>query len=171
MTLADVLAVLAGLAIAGGGFASLSLILSLLAPGAVDRAAERVARRPGRSLGLGLLMLLAVLVFAGSVLKVPSPLARLAGLAAVLFGLSLAVLGGAGMAATLAKRLRGPSAGALGVREMLRGVFVLESAVLLPILGWLVVLPSAFLISLGAGLHALLRRGSPAAVTAPAAQG
>lgn len=169
MTLADVLAVLAGLLIAGAGFASVSLILSLLRPNLVERAARRIADRPGRSLATGSLLFLALLIVVGTFLKGPSPLARLAGIGAILFGLSLAVLGGAGMAAALARRLRAPVAGAPGISEILRGVFVLESAVLLPIVGWFVVLPSAFVISLGAGLHAILRSGNPAAAPAPAA--
>ena len=167
MTLADVLAALAGLAIAGAGFASVSLILSLLKPEVVERAALRVAARPGRSLATGSLLVLALTIVAGSLLKGPSPLPRLAGIGAILFGLSLAVLGGAGLAAALARRLRAPAPGSTGISEMLRGVFVLESAALLPIVGWFVVLPSAFLVSIGAGLHAILRRGSPAAAPAP----
>ena len=168
MTLADVLAALAGLAIAGAGFASVSLILSLLAPNAVERAARRIAGRPGRALATGTLLVLALLITAGTFLKVASTLARLAGIGAILFSLSLAVLGGAGMATALARRLRAPAAGAPSIRELLRGVFVLESAALLPIVGWFVVLPSAFLISLGAGVHAVLRRASPAEAPAPA---
>jgi len=170
MTLADVLAVLAGLAIAGAGFGSVSLILSILAPALVARSAERIERRPGRSLGIGLLLLLAILISAGAFLKVPSPFARLAGIGAILLGLSLAVLGGAGMAAALGRRLRGADPRALNIREMLRGVFLLESAVLFPIVGWFVVLPAALLVALGAGLGATFRPGSsPVAAAAPAA--
>lgn len=168
MTLADVLAALAGLAIAGAGFASVSLILSLLTPNLVERAALRIAGRPGRSLATGSLFVLALLIVAGSFLKVPLRLAHMAGIGAILSGLSLAVLGGVGMATALARRLQGPAAGFPGIREMLRGVFVLESAALLPIVGWFVVLPLGVLISLGAGFHAVLRRESPAAQPAPA---
>ena len=65
MTLADVLAVIAGLSIAGAGFASMSVILSLFAPGAVERAGGRIADRMGRSFLLGLLLFLAVLTWPG----------------------------------------------------------------------------------------------------------
>lgn len=170
MTLADVLAVLSGLAIAGAGFASISVILSLFAFGAVERAGLRVAHRPVRSLGLGMLLFLAVLIAAGNLLKVPSTLARLAAIGTVLAGFSLAVLGGAAVAATLARRSRASGEGPLGLRDLLRGVFLLESAVLLPIVGWFVVLPAAFFVSLGAGLHAVLRRGSPRAAAVPVSQ-
>ena len=161
MTLADVLAVLSGLAIAGAGFASISVILTLFASGAVERAALRVAHRPGRALGLGMLLFLAVVIGAGNLLKVPSPLARLAAIGIVLAGFSLAVLGAAAAAATLARRSRASGEGPLGLRDLLRGVFLLETAVLLPIVGWFVVLPTAFFVSLGAGLHAVLWRSSP----------
>ncbi len=172
MTLADVLAALAGLAIAGAGFASISVILSLFVPNAVERAGARIANRLARSLGLGLLLFLGVLILAGSLLKVPFPLARLAAIGAILGGFSLAVLGGAAMAATLARRSRASVEAPVGLRDLLRGVFLLETAVLLPIVGWFVVLPAAFLISLGAGFHAVLRRGVPAATAAaPVPQG
>jgi len=42
MTLADVLAALAGLGIAGAGCASISAILSLFLPNAVERAGARI---------------------------------------------------------------------------------------------------------------------------------
>ena len=98
--------------------------------------------------------------------------AHLAAVAFVLCGFSLAVLGGVAMASALARRARaGDAADApLTLRDLLRGVFLLETAVLLPIVGWFVVLPTTFLISLGAGFHSVLRRHAPASgVTAPVA--
>jgi hypothetical protein len=172
MTLADVLAVVSGLSIAGAGFASMSVILSLFAPRAVERARGRIANRMGRSFLLGLLLFLAVLTVAGRLLKAAWPGAHIAALALILCGFSLAALGGVAMASALARRARAGSAAEvpLTLRDLLRGVFLLETAVLLPIVGWFVLLPTTFFISLGAGLHSALRRGASAsAVTAPAA--
>jgi hypothetical protein len=169
MTLADVLTAVAGLAIAGAGFASMAIILALVMPGTVERATARIANRKGLSFTLGLLGLFALLTLAGRLLKAPSPPARLAALVLILGGLATALLGGVALARALARKLRATE-GPLGLRDLLRGVFLLETAVLLPIVGWLVVLPIAFLISLGAGLQSLWPSAHrPAAAASPAA--
>ena len=171
MTLADVLAVVSGLAIAGAGFACLSIILSTLMPSALARAGARAAARPGRCAVLGLFVFLASGVVWGTLLKIPSPLARLAAILAILAGLSVAVLGGAALATELGRRGRGAASAPPSREDVLRGVFLLEGAALLPIVGWFVVLPAAFFVSLGAGFHAALRRRAPdAAIPAPVPQ-
>jgi hypothetical protein len=168
MTLADVLTAVAGLAIAGAGFASMAIILALVMPGTVERATVRITNRKGLSFTLGLLGLFALMTLAGRLLKAPSPPARLAAVTLVLGGLSTALLGGVALARALARRLRATD-GPLGLRDLLRGVFLLETAVLLPIVGWLVVLPIAFLISLGAGLQSLWPSAhQPATAVSPA---
>jgi hypothetical protein len=168
MTLADVLTAIAVLAIAGAGFASMALILSLFAPAAVERAASRMSKRRGLSLALGLLSLFGLISLVGSLLKVASPLARLVAVFLILGGLTVALLGGVALARTLARQARATD-GPLGIRDLLRGVFLLETAVLLPIVGWFVVLPISFLLSLGAGFQSLWPRASQAPpVTSPA---
>jgi hypothetical protein len=168
VTLADVLTAVASLAIAGAGFASMAVILSLFMPGAVGRATARIANRKGLSFAIGLVGLFALLSLAGALLKVPSPAARIAAILVILGGLATALLGGVALARTLAARVR-IAEGPLGLRDLLRGVFLLETAVLLPIVGWFLVLPAAFLISLGAGFLSLWPRASrAAAITSPA---
>jgi hypothetical protein len=157
MTLADVLAVLTGLAIAGAGFACFAMILATWAPGALERVGAR-AGRPGRALSIGLLLLLTTLTVVGGLLKAGGP-APLLGVAIVVFDLALAALGGAGLAVRLAQRVRAHPSGALSTRDLLRGVFLLEGAALLPIVGWLLVFPFLLLVSLGAGASGLLGRG------------
>jgi len=49
---------------------------------------------------------------------------------------------------------------------MLRGALLLESAALLPLVGWFVVLPAALLLSLGAGIGTVLFR-APASLATP----
>lgn len=170
MTLADVLAILAGLSIVGVGFACLAAILGMLVPNALGRAEARAAERPWRSLVLGLLVFLGALVLFGGLVK-SGGAARLAAAAVVLAGLSLAVLGGAAMASRLGRRSRRDETRPASPDDLLRGVLLLEGAALFPIVGWFVVLPAAFLVSLGAGFHAAIRRRAPgAAVTAPLPQ-
>jgi hypothetical protein len=171
MTLADVLAVVAGLAIAGAGFASLSVILAVLFPEAVSRARSRAEARPGRSIAIGAAAVFAAVLAVGAFLGAPFPPLRAGAVLTLLGVLTLAVLGGAGLSDALGRRsrsaLRGES-GSIGLRDMLRGVLLLESAALLPIVGWFVVLPAALLLSLGAGIGTILFR-SPA-LTVPTAK-
>src|SRR5215471_17623397 len=98
MTLADVLTAVAGLAIAGTGFASMAIILALVMPGTVERARARIANRKGLSFTFGLLGLFALIALAGRLLKAPSPPARLAVLVLILGGLATALLGGVALA-------------------------------------------------------------------------
>ena len=170
MTLADVLAVVAGLAIVGSGFASTSVVLSLLFPRAVGRACGRLEERLGRSLLLGLLLLMTLVLGIGRLLQAAPAPAHLAAIAALLGGFSLAVVGGAGLAASVGRRSRVGAEGPVGVRDLLRGAILLEGAVLLPLVGWFVVLPVALLASLGAGFLTVFRRGSPRAPALDAAR-
>jgi len=168
MTLADVLAVISGLALAGAGFACLSVILSLLMPAALERAGARAGERPGVSASLGLLVFFGSLVVWGTLLKVPFPPARLLAVAGILAAFCLAALGGAGLASRLGRAYAGKTGAATTIDDVLRGVFLLEGAALLPIVGWFVVLPAAFLVCLGAGFHAFVSRRAPRGAAAPA---
>ena len=167
MTLADVLAVVFGLAIAGAGFACLSVILRMLLPATLERAGARAVERPGRSAGLGLLTFFGSLIVWGALLKVPSTPARLAAIVSILCGLSLAVLGAAALAIELGRRSAARANETASLRDLLRGVFLLEGAALFPIVGWFVVFPSAFLICLGSGVQAVFGRRAHVAVPAP----
>jgi hypothetical protein len=169
MTLADVLAVAAGLAIAGAGFASLSVILSVLAPRAVARARDQAERRPGRSIFLGLAAAVATALTVGAFLEAPAPPLHAGAVLALLAALALAVLGGAGLAGALGVRAtEGSGPRPVSVRDLLRGALLLESASLLPLVGWFVVLPAALLLSFGAGVATLLVAVREGARRAPA---
>jgi len=169
MTLADVLAVISGLALAGAGFACLAVILSLLMPGALERAGARAGERPVLSAGLGLLIFFASTVLWGSLLKVPFPPARILAVAGILAVFCFAALGGAGLASRLGRSYSGTRSAA-ALDDVLRGVFLLEGAALLPIVGWFVVLPVSFLVCLGAGFQASVSRRAPRAAAAAAAR-
>lgn len=170
MTLADVLAVAAGLAIACAGFASLSVILAVLFPGAVARARHRAEARPGLSVGLGALYAFASAIAGSAFLKAPAPPLRGGAILVFLAAATLAVLGGAGLSGALGQRSRGSAAAPAGIRDMLRGALLLESAALLPLVGWFVVLPAAILLALGAGIMTILplAPARPRTATAPA---
>jgi hypothetical protein len=168
VTLADVLAVISGLALAGAGFACLAVILSLLMPQALDRAGARAGGRPVLSASLGLLIFFASAVIWGTLLKIPFPPARLLAVAGILAVFCFAALGGAGLASRLGRSYSGRIGAGAALDDVLRGVFLLEGAALLPIVGWFVVLPVSFLVCLGAGFQASISRNArqPAAAAA-----
>lgn len=168
MTLADVLAVATGLLIIGSGFASLALMLSLLFPRAVELAAARIERRPGRTMTLGLLVLLLVLGSTGALLKLPVPGLHFLAVVVLLGGLTVAVLGGAGLSASLGRRYRRARNRSADAADPLRGALLLEGAALLPLVGWFVVVPVALLLTLGAGIQGAIARRPPAEEAVPA---
>jgi hypothetical protein len=173
MTLADVLAVAAGLVIAGAGFASLSVILAVLFPAAVARARLRAETRPGASAGIGAAAAFGAVVGGAIFLKAPLPPLHLGAVGAFLIASSLAVRGGAGLAAALGQRSRAgaPAApGPAGILDLLRGALLLEAASLLPLVGWFVVLPAALFVSLGAGIASVFSREPQPAPSAPASE-
>lgn len=169
MTLADVLAALFGLVILGGGYAAAALALSLLSPGRVERAAGLIRRRPVATLLAGLGAFVGFLVVAALLARVPNPLVKLLALLVLLTGLTLAASGAAGLASLLGRRYRSAIGGDARITDVPRGALLVGAATLLPIVGWLVVLPLEFLLALGAGWLVLLPHGEAAPLPSSAA--
>lgn len=163
MTIADVLATVVALFLLGLGFGAFGLILDLFVPSLVERAARHVSERPLSSFFLGLGLLLAVLVTSAVLVKAPLPPARLAAIGLLLAGLTLAALGGTGLALHIGRRYREAAKLDPSPRDLFRGTVLLESAVAFPIVGWFVVFPVAFLVTLGAGLRSLFTPRAEAA--------
>ena len=156
MTIADILAIILGLALIGLGFCAFSLVMALVWPGAVERAARQTRNRPLASLFSGLGTLVAVLIATAVLMKIPAPPARLLALVLLLSALTLSAIGGSGLAGQLGARYRESVRADPSIKDVLRGAVLLESAVAFPVVGWFVLFPLAFLITLGAGLRSLL---------------
>jgi hypothetical protein len=157
MTLADVLAVVSGLALGGAGFASFSIVLLLISPRTVDRAAAKASERPGRSLLSGVAAFLLLFVGVTGLLKAPGGPKPFVALVFLLGALTLAAIGGAGLAAGLGRRWR-KSSGEARLTDVALGALLLEGAAALPLVGWFVVAPAALLFALGTGLRTVLFR-------------
>ena len=159
MTIADVLAVIASLGLAGLGFPALVSLIHLLLPAASTKASASLARHPLRLFALGLFTLFAVLVavsVSGNVLAGPG---KLVGLFVLLCTVGVAGIGWSGLAVLVAKRLAAQSARAPGLPDVLAGALDRrDSPCAIPIIGWITVLPIALLVSLGAGVSALSAR-------------
>ena len=165
MGLGDV-ALVFGLLIAHGiALPGLALTWGLLCPALVARSRARLDRTPGRTfaLGLGALAsggLLVRLGFAGG----PVP-----GWFALGLLLALASVGAAGLAALLGERLRAEGGAYTPSGALLRGAVALELAVIVPIIGWFVILPLGTVAMLGAATWALLHRTPRAVAPTPPA--
>ncbi len=154
MTLADVLAVVSGLALGGAGFASFSIVLLLFFPRTVDRAASKVSQRPGRSLLLGTAAFFLLFFGIAATLKAPGGPKPLPAVLLLLGGLTFAAVGGAGLAAGLGQR-SSKSPGAPRLRDVAIGALLLEGAAALPLVGWFVLAPAVLLLALGTGLRTI----------------
>jgi len=152
----------------------LNVWTALVFPAPVQRCRSRLEEGPFASFLLGAVY---AGVFGGlgiAALSAPSGGVKIFG--AVLFAplmIGLAV-GGAGLSTLLAERMRALQEGASPFGLLVRGSLINSLAALFPFIGWFLFIPVAGLISLGAGLTAVIirphRRPAPmVARTAPSA--
>jgi hypothetical protein len=132
-----------------------------LFPALVEGSAERYGRRPVAATILGLAVLIPTLVVT-IVLTRLGPAGNLVALLVLTVPVMIALLGSAGLALRVGAGLASPSDAGQPWRRVLRGGIVLALVFLLPVVGWLVVLPWALVSGLGAALMAM-RGGRPAA--------
>jgi hypothetical protein len=156
--MADVYAVFGTLLALGIAFPGMLLGYWLLFPSAVGRAQHRLEATPYRCLFLGLgaaaLTIGLVSMFSAVPLGVIKLLAAILGFGA----LAVATIGAAGIASSMATRLRAAAGGGLSdAAALLRGAVAFEMAAAFPLVGWFVALPVSLVASYGAGIFSLLR--------------
>lgn len=137
-----------------------------LFPALVDGAAERYGRRPVAATFLGLAVLIPTLLLT-TVLTRLGPGGNLIALLILTIPVMIALLGSAGLALRVGAGLASPNDVAQPWRRVLRGGIVLALVFLLPVVGWLVVLPWALVSGIGAALMAM-RGGRPTVKPLPA---
>ncbi len=144
----------------------------LLFPGVVGRSAVRLERSPWKAFWTGAAALVLAFIPIVILLALPFGPAKFLGWAGALLLLAFSSLGSAGLAAHLGLRLSQRSGALSPAAGFVRGAFVLEMAVLFPLIGWFLVLPLTVFISLGAALLGFVSRAAPEVVSGPAqAQG
>lgn len=158
MLMADTMAVffvVLGLTLA---LVSLTLLTRGLWPEAVRVATDRVERGLILPFLIGL-PVVAIPVLIGLVLvKLGGPIGTVLGVVVLSATIFHAFIGVAGLATCIGQRLSSATDASRPWRATLRGASILALAGLLPILGWFVLLPIAFLIGAGAATVALVRR-------------
>jgi hypothetical protein len=156
MTMADILAVVSGLILLGIAFPALLIILTLSFPQAVERASLLVGTNPRRLLWKGLLVLLllffTILILSKAFIGISKPFVLLG----LLSGLSMTMLGGAGLINQLAGRFKKLSGSDRPILGLFFSALLIEFSAALPLVGWFVVLPVTLLIMLGAGCETIL---------------
>jgi hypothetical protein len=153
MSLGDVALIFGLLVLHGVALPGLALTWGLLCPGVVARSRVRLARTPGQCFLLGLVGL-GVGVLGVGISFAMGPVTGWFGLGLLL---AIASVGAAGMAGLMGERLRAEGVAASSAGGLLRGAIALELAVVVPVIGWFVVLPLGTVVMLGAATFALLR--------------
>ena len=161
MTFGDVLAVVAGLiGICVSAWTTL-VLFSLFFPGRANQAANSIRRSASgmalRGFGIAFVLIVAIFVLA----KIPLPIAKLAAWTLVLALLSLAALGGSGLALLAADRVQEHEPQLSPYKALTRGAALIVVPGLLPVFGWFLVAPAMLFVGVGAGTKALVLARPP----------
>jgi hypothetical protein len=173
MIMADVLKVL--LLVLGSliVFVSYWLAAAALFPRTVASARDVYASRPLRATVVGALVAAPLVVVGLALLaSAPSPALKMLGVATLAIPVMLGLLGSAGLGERIGVGLPSATDAEHPWRRVLRGGAVLSLTFLLPVIGWLGVLPWTLVSGVGASVLALRagrRAGRRAATPAPVA--
>ncbi len=132
-----------------------------LFPTLVESCADRYGRRPVAATFLGLAIVLPLLVLI-TVLSQLGPPFNVIALLLLTVPVMFALLGSAGLVLRVGSGLASPSDATQPWRRVLRGGIVLALVFLLPIVGWLVIMPWALVSGFGVAVMAM-RGGRPTA--------
>jgi hypothetical protein len=155
MTIGDVFSVVAGIL---GTFLTLwaaVVAAGLLFPGPAERARVSL-EEPKRAVGRGLLLTLTLGLLSVAMSASPLPLLKGLGLILLFWLLAVGILGTAGVALAVGRRIQDLDPEMAAYPATVRGAAFVVGGTLLPLLGWFAFGPVLFLASLGAGWQALV---------------
>jgi hypothetical protein len=160
LLLGDVFGVLATLV--GTFLTTLALILclGLIFPNRARLSREALESSPGRAFGAGIVWLGLAGTGSLALIAMPSPAPKLLGTLALSFLTCVAALGAAGLAMIAAERIRRLDPNSSLMSGLTRGAAIVVGAGLFPVVGWFLVGPAIAIVGLGAGMKAVLSRGS-----------
>ncbi|MHC4923785.1 MAG: hypothetical protein ACYTG4_06865 [Planctomycetota bacterium] len=160
MTIANVLSVTFAILGAIVAFTSFWLLVSVLAPGPVDRARERLARTPLKSFFTGLPLAFVLLVGGVGLLQGGAP-AKLAGALMFGAGVLLSTVGLAALSRLIGLRLPSPVDRERPWRSLVRGALCLQFSWVLPFIGWFGISGLSIVTGLGAAVLGWIRPLAP----------
>jgi hypothetical protein len=162
VTIGDVFSVIAAiLAICGSAWA-LMLTTALLFRQRTLSSQLSIEGHPWRSFLIGFALLLTVGVVALGMVGNANPGIKLLGTMLTLGLLSVAAIGGGGLAQLIGERLRHLDPSLSPYAAVVRGAGIIVVAGLLPLVGWWVFMPIVLAISLGSGVSSLFARQTAA---------
>lgn len=136
-----------------------------LCPALVDWSESRYRERPMRTLVMGFLLGVPALVAGIALTKIPVPGGPQIGGGILLALLLMGLVGSAGLAQHVGRRLPAPVDGDQPWRAVLRGGGVVMLTMILPLLGWFILMPAMIASGIGATVS-FLRHGRSAEATA-----
>jgi hypothetical protein len=138
------------------GIVAFSVIFSARA----RAAATALTDRPGRQVGIGVILFGLAAAGSVSLASKGGPVA-IVGFMIIAAVLAVAVLGSAGLALVVSERLRALDPKYSALEATARGAGLCVAAGLIPVIGWFFLFPAAVWASLGAGFTALTARKQP----------
>lgn len=166
MTIGDVLATVTFLAAAGASWWAVLVGSALIYGARTEQAREALEARPWRTLGSGVLVLLAGGALAAGLASLPNGALKLLGWLVVGGLLALAALGGGGLALALSERLHQLAPNLSPLSRLCRASGLLVGAQFVPLFGWFLLAPLTLTLALGLGFTSLRR---PRATTSASA--
>lgn len=155
--MADVYAVFGSLLALGIAFPGMLTAWWLMFPGLTDRASTRFELSPWKSLALGGLLALPLVVVLVVLFASPLGPVKFIGSLMLIGALAFASLGASGLAALMGRRISARSSSELSdIAAFVRGALALELAAAFPVIGWLLVIPAVTVSGFGAAAFALL---------------
>ncbi len=128
----------------------------LLFPASVERARARLDATPWRCFWLGGAVLAALVIPVLILLALPFGPAKFLGYVLIASALSLSSIGAAGLASKMGQTLSKAAPSLSSAAGFVRGAVALELAAAMPFVGWLVFMPLAIVLSLGASAFSIL---------------
>jgi hypothetical protein len=130
-----------------------------LFPDFVERCRERIRSTPFKPLLLGLGSAVPGFIIGVAMLRAPNPVLKFAGATLLLLLILVGLLGSAGLAAQVGIGLASfPDAPTW--KRVWRGGLVLGLTFILPLIGWLIILPGTLIIGFGAAIQSIGRTAS-----------
>jgi hypothetical protein len=128
-----------------------------LFPEFVDRCRERIRRAPLQSLLFGLGGTVPTVILGVALFRAASPALKFAGATVLLLLILIGLMGSAGLAAQVGAGLGAVPDDRPSWRRVWRGGLVLGLTFILPLIGWLLILPGTLIVGVGATLQSFRR--------------
>jgi len=126
-----------------------------LFPEFVDRSRERIRRSPLKAFFLGMAGSVPAVILGIAMFRAPNPVFKFVGATVLLLVILTVLMGSAGVAALVGAGLGGADDERTCWKRTWRGGLVLGLTFILPLIGWLLILPGTLAIGIGAGIGAM----------------